>query len=164
MKPKRPTWHACEGEVSHYYLHEEGVSAQSYEVGIQQRTDPKPPRFPPGADYWIMMTVIERLRVADEFMPFVPDQWERRRGASHVAPLQVFRESGTPSCSMVLRTAYGVKSCRYNDQAPNGERFLQQAQDAYRDAASVVPKRQRPSAMDRLMERFERAFRRGAEA
>lgn len=181
-------WHYLEREVSHYYLHEEGVAAMNFDPKASQSSEPSPPRFPPGADYWQMMTAIDRLRKADELMPCVKLRVVPRRDDDVAKTPEELRQvaklyrefyglpepcSGTltpgyelrgheqPSCSMVLRAAYGVKSCRYNDQAPDGERLLRMAKEAYCDAAKLVEARVRPSRMDRLQTRFDRAF--GAE-
>lgn len=170
--PRDPRhWSAYEAEVSHYFQHEEGVSAQCLDGTLGTMTDPKPPRFAPGADYYIMMTVIDRLRVADQHMPCL----KRRvtvtegevKGAAPVLdapcspslpPTQQFSGEARPSASQVLGAAYGTKAAKYDDCAPNGDEFLRQARAAYVRAALDVPARKRPSFTERLMARFDRAF------
>src|SRR5690606_530547 len=129
-----------------------------------------------------MMTAIDRLRKADELMPcvklrVVPQiETVQQTPEGIKAVVDIYRESfgivdpcsatltpgyelkgrEQPSCSMVLRCAYGVKSCRYDDQAPDGERLLRLAREAYCDAAKLVPARERASRMDRLQTRLDR--------
>lgn len=180
----RREWHYLEREVSHYYLHEEGVAAQNFDPKASQATDPAPPRFPLGADYATMMTAISRLREADKIMPCVKLRVVRRdegieKTSDEMRELRkLYREfyalrepcsatlpvgytlegSEQPSASMVLRCAYGVKSCKYDDSAPDGERLLKMAREAYCDAAKLVPARVRASRMEKLQARFDRAF------
>ena len=103
--------------------------------------EPKPPRFPVGADYVVMMTVWERFREANKFMPYQNGGGIRR-----------------PNCLMVLRAAYGTQACRYDDQAPNGEALLKYARLAYCMAADTVPRWKSRTAGDRVRARFDRHF------
>jgi hypothetical protein len=152
-------WSSYEAEVALYYANEEGVSAQSYEPQNSPTLEPKAPRFAPGVDPYMMFTTIDRLREADKDMPCT------KRGVAYVfpelsaPPIQVLSGDYQPSASMVLRAAYGVLSCKYDDSAPNGVELLKQAKRAYVKAAQRVPRR-RPqvSAKDKLNARFDRAF------
>jgi cytochrome c551/c552 len=162
-------WSSYEGEVSHYFQHEEGVQAMNFEPRASQTSDPSPPRFPPGADYFLMWTAIDRLRKADEIMPCTKrkvailesdvKQAERDKAAAcsvTLPPTQAISGQYRPSASMVLGAAYGTKAAKYDDSAPDGERLLKQAQAAYVKAAGEVPRRERPSRMDRLQTRLDR--------
>lgn len=154
-------WPKFEFEVAHYYQNEEGVSAQSYEIKAQSSEGPAPPRFPPGADYWMMWTAIDRLREADRIMPFRGVEYRSSPapiGESGANKQQSYHRDSRPSCSMVLRARYGVKACRYDDQAPRGDHWLTEAQKAYCQAARRVPARKRPDLMAKVLARFERAF------
>ena len=149
-------WSSYEGEVSLYFANEEGVSAQSYDPNPSPPTEPRPPRFAPGVSYWLMMTVIDRLKQADVFMPVRPLRVSLVEGEMGLQPTQRLDGIERPSATMVLRCAYGVKSCRYDDSAPDGARLLREARQAYARAAQVVPERKSPSRMQRLQARLDR--------
>jgi len=141
LSPKTD-WSEVESEVAHYAMHEPGAPSSSMEPqGGTPTAEPKPPRFPVGADYLTMMTAWIRFREADKFMPYRNDSKIRR-----------------PSCLMVLRAAYGTQACRYDDQAPNGEALLKYARLAYCMAADTVPRWKSRTAGDRVRARFDRHF------
>ncbi|HEY3495261.1 MAG TPA: hypothetical protein VGK73_11270 [Polyangiaceae bacterium] len=156
--------------MSLYYQNEEGVAAQNYDGTISQSTEPKPPRFAPGVDAFMMFTVIDRLRAADKHMPCLKrrvamvDGKVARDGTGGVCSgslpaTQSVTGEARPSASMVLRARYGVLSCKYDDSAPNGDEFLRLAQEAYVKAAQEVSRRApRVTAADKLNARFDRAF------
>lgn len=166
-------WAAYQAEVSLYYQNEEGVAAQNYDGTISQSTEPKPPRFAPGVDAFMMFTVIDRLRAADRHMPclkrrvamvpgeVLPDggnglaNWRHPCSGSLPATQSVTGEA-RPSASMVLRARYGALSCKYNDSAPNGDEFLRLAQEAYVKAAQEVSRRVRPDIRQRIEARMDR--------
>lgn len=166
--PRDPRhWSSYESEVSHYFQHEEGVSAQCLDGTLGTATEPKPPRFPPGADYWTMWTCIDRLRAADKHMPCLKRKvtevdsevvGDGSGGVCSGSQRATQRITGEyrPSASMVLGAAYGTKAVKYKDSAPNGEELLKQAQRAYVAAALEVPARGRPSRMERLQMRLDR--------
>lgn len=140
LSPKTD-WSSVEDEVAHYAMHEPGAPSSSMEPQGTPTAEPKPPRFPVGADYLTMMTAWERFREANKFMPYQNGGGVRR-----------------PSCLMVLRAAYGTQACRYDDQAPNGEALLKYARLAYCMAADTVPRWKSRSASDRVRARFDRHF------
>jgi hypothetical protein len=152
-------WATYEPEVAHYFQHEPGARSANLEPqGAPTEDGPRPPRFALGADYWIMMTVAERLAVADRVMPFQrpPNAIEWRASSDGKEyPVQVPGLPGQPSCSSVLSAAYGGLACKYDDSAPDGAMWLLRAKDAYMRAADRVQARRRPSPMQRLMAKLD---------
>jgi hypothetical protein len=135
----KKTWSFYEREVQHYFQYEPGPGTVNLDPDRSGGSrEPRPLLFRPGADYWMMMTVVDRLREADKAMPY-------RSG-----------KNGCPSASMVLRAAYGDNAAKYEDSAPNGQQFLAMATRVYVSAAALVPARRRPSATDRLMAQLDR--------
>jgi hypothetical protein len=154
-------WAAYEPEVAHYFQHEPGAKGVDFGGAGGGATEPKPPTFPLGANYWTMMTVADRMPEADREMPCVGvqvDTIEEEHGDGKRRTRQIIRKDGRPSCSMVLRAAFGTLACKYDDSAPNGEKLLAQAKRAYVAAAGRVPARVRPSLKDRLLAQWDRAF------
>jgi len=161
-------WTRLEYEVGHYFMHEPGAHSANLDPDeLGHTSEPRPPRFPAGADYWTMMTVAERLLEADKVMPcrgiryeLKPVQMQDGRERTKQEPSK--RSTAQPSASMVLRAAYGTLACKYDDSAPDGAKLLKRAQEAYCAAAERVPPRVRPSRMERVLSRFDRAFGTGA--
>jgi hypothetical protein len=156
-----PGWPAYDQEVAHYFQHEPGAKTVDFEASGGGGSDPKPPQFPPGANYWTMMTVAERLAAADSVMPCIGvqvDIIEEQHSDGVYRPRQVFRKDGRPSASMVLRAAYGTLACKYDDSAPHGARLLVEAKLAYVKGAQSVPARERPSPRERLFAMWDRVF------
>jgi hypothetical protein len=155
-------WGFYEQEVGHYFQHEPGAKGVDFAgAGGAVGSDPKPPQFPPGADYWTMMTVADRLPEADIEMPCVGVQVatvEEEHTDGKWRTRQIIRKDGRPSASMVLRARYGTLACKYDDSAPNGAKLLVQAQAAYVLAARRVPARIRPTLKERLLAQWDRAF------
>lgn len=153
-------WSKYEAEVSHYFQHEPGKASVNLNPSGGYGSEPAPPRWPAmkvevggrtmtiPANHWTMITVLERLRAADRIMPFRGPTY--RQGECIAL--------GAPSCSMVLRAAYGVLACKYDDSAPDGAVFLRQAKMAYEQAAEQVPSVRGPSPKERIMRRWARVF------
>lgn len=144
-------WADYEFEVSHYFQHEPGPRSANLDpdrVGGYS-SEPRPPQWAPGANHWMMVTVIDRLRESDKFMPLKNPIYDERGGRTY---------EGQPSCSMVLGAAYGTLACKYDDSAPGGAKWLAKAKEAYIKAAQVVAAAERPSAKDRLMRVWDRVF------
>lgn len=95
-----------------------------------------------------MQTVRYELHVVE-----TPTVW----GPSKV-DAQVPLGEDQPSASQVLRAAYGNQACKFDDSAPNGDRWLKKAKAAYLKAAQAVPARLRPKRSKGLMARFDREF------
>src|SRR5690606_6828692 len=106
--------------------------------------------------YWTMMTVIDRLRAADRYMPCIKrkvavaqsevksaDATPGAPCSPSLPPTQQLSGEYRPSASQVLGAAYGTKAAKYDDCAPNGDEFLRQARAAYVRAALDVPARKR---------------------
>lgn len=161
---KDDSWAKYEPEVSHYFQHEPGARTANLDpdsIG-SGGGEPRPPQFPPGADYWTMMTVAERLVAADKIMPCIGVRYEtlyEMHGDGVVRSRQEHKGDGRPSASMVLRAAYGTLSCKFDDSAPSGGKLLAEAKRAYMNAAVSVPVRKRTSATDRLERLWDRVFK-----
>jgi hypothetical protein len=162
IQTRSRTWHFYEPEVAHYFQHEEGARGAGMEPA--SGGDPREPRFPIGANYWTMMTVIDRLAEADRIMPcagvryrILPAEFQEPGSA----PRQEYVRDGAPSCRMVLGAAYGTKACRYDDQAPGGARWLRAAKEAYMRAAATVPARRPPNRSERLLRQLDRLIESG---
>jgi hypothetical protein len=178
-KPKVDPWDAFESEVSHYFFHEPGVPSPGLDIEgrVTGYAEPKPPSFPTGADYYTMMTVLDRLAVADQIMPFVPGLYEIRTGfekcekcLTNPHPVlepcrqgvpydyQVKVRDLSPSCSQVLGAVYGSTACQWPTTYPEAIGLLERAKKAYQEAAKTVPFRKRPSKRKRLLARFQEVF------
>lgn len=149
-----------QAEVAHYFQYEDRLRGCGLETG-SGGGDPIPPSFPAGADYWTCMTVIDRLKAADRLMPPrypVVSLKAPEIGKCGAAPVQQIRRDESPSCSAVLKAAYGDKAHKYKlECGRRGEELRQMACRAYVEAAAEVPARDRAGrrrrAADALWER-----------
>lgn len=135
-------WSAYEAEVSLYFQNESVIRSASDE-GVRGNPWEKTLEYQ-GVTYEQVVTVTSRLAVADGIMPFrgyVYDTEEPPLGAHGAEPRQVLKGDVRPSCSQVLRACYGTRIRDYRDSAPNGERLLAEAQEAYVEAALQVKER-----------------------
>jgi hypothetical protein len=117
-------WQLYVDEVSHYFDHEPGVPSSCRDRSASTG-EPRPPTWPAGANHYVMVVVTERLHIADQLMPL--------RAPRYIEGRCVYL--GRPSCSMVLRAAFGTLACKYNDCAPDGLRLLAEARGSYIRAA-----------------------------
>ncbi len=141
-RPRRQvSWPEVAHEVAEYFAYEPRVPEMNNEGGSRPPPFGRHLQFPQGATYHFMMTVYDRLKVADRYMPYLCN-----------------RKIEQPSASMTLRAAYGSNAAKYDDSAPKGEKFLQLAQAAYSRAASEVGRRTRESEKDKILRRFDLIF------
>jgi len=94
------------------------------DVNAGSRSEPKPPRYPWGADLYVILTVTERLQEAIRSMP-----------------AKVVDGRNRPCVRQILTTRYGERGFKWDDSAPaDSERWLVEAQRVYCEAARRVPR------------------------
>lgn len=142
-KPKRKVfWPEVQHEVAEYFGYEPRVAACNPEGGAPTAPFGRHLQYANGATHSFMSRVYDRLRRADEIMPYRNDGKRRR-----------------PSASMTLRAAYGATATAYDDSAPgDAQKWLRDAQTAYAQAATEVGPRAGPSLKDRILRRFDLVF------
>lgn len=162
LRAARSAWAPLESEVAQYCQNEPGAGSCNLDSNGGGGFGSKMLSFAPGTDPCVMMTVHDRFKVADTFMPMETVRYELHVvetptlwGPSKIAA-QIPLGEDRPSASQVLRAAYGTQAAKYDDSAPGGSRLLEQAKNAYIKAARIVPRRERKSRKVALAARFDR--------
>ncbi len=151
-------WAQLEGEVAQYFQNEPGVGSVNLDSNGGGGFGSRTLSFAPGTDPLLMMTVADRVKAADRFMPMRTVRYEKHWVDGQMHPTQQPVGRDIPSASQVLRAAYGTQAAKYDDSAPSGARLLEQARQAYTAAAREVPRRARRSLRDAILARFDREF------
>lgn len=166
LRSAHSAWALLEGEVAQYCQNEPGAGSCNLDSNGGGGFGPKTLSFAPGTDPCTMMTVHDRFKVADTFMPMETVRYELHVvetptlwGPSKIHA-QIPLGEDRPSASQVLRAAYGTQAAKYDDSAPGGAWLLELAKRAYIKAARAVPRRVRKSVKVALSARFDRTLER----